>query len=194
MKSFHRKTRSALALVTLIALAAGVQAQQGPGAGGFGIKSPINPTKVAADAAKAASDKAAAAVKNVVVPPNPLLARPFDPKVGPALVASTDKITAILASVTTPAQAAPAMASVMQMGPNHAALEKEFAIQIEQIAAAQVAGKKTPEMTSMETTVMSVIPAKGQALEDQVTRLSKLQLTATDMATLQNMRKGLLLD
>ncbi|MFN5350822.1 MAG: hypothetical protein ACK5A0_15030 [Polaromonas sp.] len=203
MKPFNRKIQSVLALATLVALAAATQAQPGPAPLDLAAraKAAAEAAKNAADTAKARSEAAAAnaqralaAAKTVVVPPHPLLGRPFNPKVGPMLAASADQMTALLASVTTPAQAAPAMAKIMQMGANHVALEKEFALQIEHIAAAHVAGKKTAEMSSVETTVFPAIPAKGQALEDQVTRLSKLPLSATDMATLQNLRKALSLD
>jgi len=198
MKSLNNKTRSALAVFSLITLAAAAQAQM-PGldlaararAAAEAAKAAADTAKATSDAAAANAQRAAAAARTVLVPPNALLARPFNPQVGPMLAASTDQMTSLLASVATPAQANLAMAKIMQMGTNHVALDKEFNTQIEHIAAAGHAGQKTAEMNSVETTVLPALSAKGQALEAQFTRLSKLPLSAPDMATLTNLSKAL---
>jgi hypothetical protein len=123
--------------------------------------------------------------------PHPLLAQPFNPQVGSKLIATLEQMTAVLQPVTAPAQAAPAMAKIQQIWPAYMQLDKEFSTQLEQIAAHDKEGKKTPEMKAVETTMSATLEAKGLALDAELLRVSKLPLAPADMAMVQNLRKAL---
>jgi hypothetical protein len=147
--------------------------------------------KNAADEAKANSERAQAAAKAFKPKPHPLLAQPFNPQVGSKLIATLEQMTAVLQPVTAPAQAAPAMAKIQQIWPAYMQLDKEFSTQLEQIAAHDKEGKKTPEMKAVETTMSATLEAKGLALDAELARVSKLPLAPADMAMVQNLRKAL---
>jgi hypothetical protein len=111
--------------------------------------------------------------------------------VGSKLIATLEQMTAVLQPVTAPAQAAPAMAKIQQIWPAYMQLDKEFSTQLEQIAAHDKEGKKTPEMKAVETTMSATLEAKGLALDAELARVSKLPLAPADMAMVQNLRKAL---
>ena len=156
-------------------------------------------TDTANTAAKSATDTAnhvngTAVVSTPVVSTvgaHPLLAQPFNPQVGPKLLATVDQMTATLAAVTAPVQAAAALAKILQIWPTYLQLDKDFTTQLEQIAANQQVGKKTSDMASVETAMTTGLAVKGAALDAELLRLSKLPLAAADMAALQNLRKAL---
>ena len=143
-------------------------------------------------AVAAQSQPAPAPNAKIAVPkPHPLLAQPFNPQVGPKLLATVDQMTATLAAVTAPVQAAAALAKILQIWPTYLQLDKDFTTQLEQIAANQQVGKKTSDMASVETAMTTGLAVKGAALDAELLRLSKLPLAAADMAALQNLRKAL---
>jgi len=148
-------------------------------------------SKNAADEAKAAMERAQAAAKAPVAKPHPLLSQPFNAQVGPRLIATVEQMTATLAPVMAPAQVAPAMAKIQQIWPAYMQLDKEFSTQLEQIAAHEKAGKKTPEMKATEDNMNANLAAKGMALDNELARISKLPLAPADMGMVQNLRKAL---
>ncbi len=147
--------------------------------------------KAAADKAKAAHELALEKAKNPVPIPHPLLAAPFNPQVGPQLIAVVEHMHAAAAAAKTPADVGPALAKIMQMWPQHQKLLQEFDTQLEQIAAHHLIGKKTSEMEKVETAHGATLTTKGQALDAELLRLSKLPLAPKDMAALQNLQKAL---
>jgi hypothetical protein len=100
-------------------------------------------------------------------------------------------MTATVAAVAAPAQAAPALAKIQQIWPAYLQLDKEFTTQLEQIAAHENAGKKTAEMKATEAAMSASLEARGMALDAELLRVSKLPLAPADMAMVQNLRKAL---
>jgi hypothetical protein len=147
--------------------------------------------KAAADKAKAAHELALEKAKNPVPMPHPLLAAPFNPQVGPQLIAVVEHMHAAAAAAKTPAEVGPALAKIMQVWPQHQKLLQEFDTQLEQIAAHHIIGKKTAEMEKVESAIGAALTTKGQALDAELLRLSKLPLSPKDMAALQNLQKAL---
>ncbi len=147
----------------------------------------------AKDAANTSAKFAADAANQIngVAKPNPLLVQPFNTQLGPKLITLVEQMTATLVPVTTPAQAAPALARILQIWPMYEQLDKDFTIQLVQIAAHQQVGKKTNDMASVETTVAQNLALKGRAMDAELLRVSKLPLAAADMAMVQNLHKAL---
>lgn len=195
MKRSTKLRLSACSIAITLAAAGSAFAQtqpvQSPAAAAFNARAAADKAKAVADNAKAALERALENAKNPIAKPNPVLAKPFDPQVGSKLIAVIDQMTAAVAAVTTPAQAAPAMAKIQQIWPSYIQWNKEFDAQLEQIAAADQAGKKTADMKSVETAMASTLATKGQALDAELLRLTKMPLAAPDMALVQNLRKAL---
>jgi hypothetical protein len=189
----HTLRLSALTLAVLLPFAAAAQSQPAPVSDAVvnNAKSNAFKFKGVADEARAAMERAQAAAKAPVAKPHPLLGQPFNPQVGPKLIAAVEQMTAAVSGVTAPAQAAPAMAKLQQLWPVYLQLDKEFSTQLEQIAAHEKAGKKTAEMKATEATMSATLEAKGLALDAELARVSKLPLAPADMAMVQNLRKAL---
>jgi hypothetical protein len=147
--------------------------------------------KAASDKAKAALQLALANAKHPVAKPHPLLAAPFNPQVGPQLIAHADQMHAVVAAAKTPADVGPALAKIAQIWPQHQNLVQQMDTQLEQIAAHDLAGKKTPEMKNVEAAVGSALATRAQAMNAELLRLSKLPLSPKDMSALQNLQKAL---
>jgi hypothetical protein len=200
MKPMHTLRLSALTLAVLLPFAAAAQSQPAPlpAAGASAPTAAVANARAAALKSKGMADEARSnlerALQNAKAPmpkPHPLLAQPFNAQVGPKLIATVEQMTATVAGVTAPPQAAPAMAKLQQLWPAYLQLDKEFSTQLEQIAAHEKAGKKTPEMKATETTMSTTLEAKGAALDAELLRVSKLPLAPADMAMVQNLRKAL---
>jgi hypothetical protein len=189
MKPMHTLRLSALTLAVLLPFAAA--AQNMPNPAHEAAKAAAFKTKGIADQARAAMERAQAAAKSPVAKPHPLLAQPFNPQIGPRLIGTLEQMTATVAAVTAPAQAAAAMAKLQQLWPAYLQLDKEFSTQLEQIAAHHSTGKKTAEMKATEDTMSTTLEAKGLALDGELARVSKLPLAPADMAMVQNLRKAL---
>jgi hypothetical protein len=147
--------------------------------------------KAAADKAKADLELALAHAKNPIPKPHHLLGVPFNPQAGPQLIALVDQMLATAAAARTPAQVGPALDKILKMWPQHQQLLEQMDTQLEQIAAHDLVGKKTPEMKNVETAVAPALAAKAQAMEAELLRLSKLPLSPKDMAALQSLQKAL---
>lgn len=191
MKSPHHPRLGAIALAALFSLAGAAHSQQAPAPAVAASDAAVAKAKAAADAARSALERALANAKNPIAKPHPLLAQPFNAQVGPRLLATMDQMTATLAAVTAPAQAAPALAKIMQLWPQYQQQDKDLSAQLEQIAAAEQAGKKTPEMAAAQINLTTALASKGQALDAETLRVSKLPLAPQDMSALQNLRKAL---
>jgi hypothetical protein len=189
----HTLRLSALTLAVLLPFAAAAQSQPAPVSDAVvnNAKSNASKFKGVADQARAAMERAQAAAKAPVAKPHPLLGQPFNPQIGPRLIASVEQMTAALVPVTAPALAAPAMAKIQQIWPAYQQLDKDFTTQLEQIAAHENAGKKSAEMKATEATMSATLEAKGLALDAELLRVSKLPLAPADMAMVQNLRKAL---
>jgi hypothetical protein len=193
MKPLNTLRLSALTLAVLLPFAAAAQSQPAPASDAVvsNAKAAALKSKNMADEARAALERAQAAAKAPMPKPHPLLAQPFNPQVGPRLIGTVEQMTATVAAVTAPAQAAPAMAKLQQLWPAYLQLDKEFSTQLEQIAAHEKAGKKSAEMKATEATMSASLEAKGMALDAELLRVSKLPLAPADMAMVQNLRKAL---
>jgi hypothetical protein len=189
----HTLRLSALTLAVLLPFAAAAQSQPAPVSDAVvnNAKSNAFKFKGVADQARAAMERAQAAAKAPVAKPHPLLGQPFNPQVGPKLIATVEQMTATVAAVAAPAQAAPALAKIQQIWPAYLQLDKEFTTQLEQIAAHENAGKKTAEMKATEAAMSASLEARGMALDAELLRVSKLPLAPADMAMVQNLRKAL---
>lgn len=193
MKPLNSLLSSAITLAALLPFAASAQSQQAmaPASAASAAQAAAARSKSAADEARANLERAMAAARAPMPKPHPLLAQPFNAQVGPRLLATLDQMTATVAGITAPPQAAPAMAKLQQIWPAYLQLDKDFSTQLEQIAAHDKAGKKTPEMKATEDSMNANLAAKGQALDNELARVSKLPLAPADMAMVQNLRKAL---
>lgn len=197
MKPLNSLRLSALTLAILLPFAASAQSQQAvapisaASAAASAARAAAVKSKSIADDAKANMERALAAAKAPVPKPHPLLAQPFNGQVGPKLIATLEQMTATVAAITAPPQAAPAMVKLQQIWPTYMQLDKDFSTQLEQIAAHNQAGKKTAEMKATEDNMSANLAAKGQALDNELQRVSKLPLAPADMAMVQNLRKAL---